>query len=107
MGVSEDDADQNSNSENNSQDTITDSSPKSVMGDDCLTCWDTEDAAVKLAHEEFHKKVWASCGPTNQGLWKDAQLEQIGNICTIVWGSDYKAIETDRISLWTGAPVPS
>ena len=63
-------------------------------GDDCLTCLDTEDATVKLAHKKFCKKVWVFCGPTKQILWKDAPLEQIGNNHTTVWGSDYKAIKT-------------
>ena len=39
--------------------------------------------------------MWTSCGPTKQGLWVDAQLEQIGNNCTTVWGSNYKVIKTE------------
>ena len=98
MGASKDDADQNNAKSDSGSDlwvSIADSIPELVTGENCLTCSDTEDVTVKLAQKKFHKKVQASCGPTKQGLWKDAQLEQIGNNCTIVWGSDYKAIKTE------------
>ena len=99
MGVSKDYADQDddkSDSESDSWERITDPGPESVTGDDCLTCSDTTDAAIKSVHKKFHKKVWASCSPTKPGLWKDAQLEQIGNNCKTVWGSKYKAIKTEQ-----------
>ena len=51
--VSEDMADQDddeSHSESDSWESITDSGPESVTGDNCLTCSDTEDAAVMSAH---------------------------------------------------------
>ena len=65
-----------------------------MTGDDCLTYSDTEDMAVKSAWKKLCKKIWDTCGPTRQGLWKDAWLEQIGNNSPTVWRSDYKAIKT-------------
>ena len=82
VGVSEDDTIQDndeSNSESDLHESITDSSPKSATGDDFLMCSDTEETAVKSAHKRFCKKVQASCSPTKQGIWKDMQLEQIRN----------------------------
>ena len=98
MSVSEDNADQDddeSDSETDLWESIIDSSAKSVTGDDCLTCSATEDTAVKSAHKKFHKKVMASCSPAKQGLWKNAQLEQIRNNCNTMLGSDYEAIKTE------------
>ena len=94
--VSEDATDQDddeSDSETNSKESGTNSHPDSVTGDDCLTCSDTKDAAVKSAQKKFCKKVWASCSLTEQGLWKNIQLEQIGYNCKTMWGSDYEAIK--------------
>ena len=98
MGASEDDTDtdnKESDSETDLQESITGSSPESATGDDCLTCLDTEDATVKSACKKFHERVWASCSPTKQGLWKSAQLEQIRNNCNTMWGSDYETIKTE------------
>ena len=96
IGASEDNANQ-SNAESDSEGvSITNSSPELVIGDDCLTCSDTKDMAVNLAWKTFCKKVQASCGPTKQGLWKDTQLEQVGNNHTTVCGSDYKALKTEQ-----------
>ena len=67
VGMSKDEAiqdDDESNSESDSSGSITDSGSKSAMGDDCLTCSDTEEAAVKLACKRFCKKVCASCSPS-------------------------------------------
>ena len=77
LGVSEDDTNQDddkSNSESDSWESIIDSGPKSVTGEDCPTCSDTEDVAVKSVHKKLYKKIHASCSPAKQGLWKDAQL---------------------------------
>ena len=98
MGVSEDNpdhGDDKSNSESDSWESVPDSGPQSVTGDDCPTCSDTEDTAVKTSHKRFCIEVQASCSPAKQGLWKDSQLEQIGNNCSTVWGSDYEAIKTE------------
>ena len=81
MGVSEDDADQGgdeSDSDSDLQESATDSSPESATGD-CLTCSDTEEAAVTFAHKKFHKKLWAYCSPAKQGLYRNSQLEQIAS----------------------------
>ena len=97
--MSEDDVDQDddeSDSESDSWESVTDSSPESVSGDDCFTCSDTEDATVNSACKKFHQKVWAFCSPTKQGLWKDAQLEKIRNNHKNVRGSDYEAIKTEQ-----------
>ena len=51
----------------------------SAVGDNCLICSDTKEAAVKPAHKRFHKKVQALCSPGKQGIWRDTQLEQIRN----------------------------
>ena len=61
-GVSEDDTDQDddeSDLESDSQESIFNSSPESVIWDDCLMCLDTEEAAVKSAHKKFCRR----CGP--------------------------------------------
>ena len=98
MGVSEDDTDQGddkSTSESHSWESITNSGPKSVTGDDCLMCSDTEDVAVKSTHRKFHRKAQASCSPAKQSLWKDDHLGQIWNNHKPVLGSDYKTIKTE------------
>ena len=59
-------------------------------------CSDTEEATVKSAHNTFHKTVWPSCRLTKQDLWKEAQLEKIGDSCQTVWGSDYKVVKTEQ-----------
>ena len=97
VGVSEDEAihdDDESDSENGLRESITDYGPESSMGDDCLTCSDTKEAAVRSACKRFCKKVQALCSPGKQGIWKDTELEQIKNNCNIVWGSDYEVIKT-------------
>ena len=93
VGVSEEDVIQDndkSDSESNSQESITNSGPESAMGDDCLTCSDTKEAAVRLACKRFCKKMWAICSPPKQGICRDTQLEQIRNIHNTVgewlWG---------------------
>ena len=99
MGVGEDDMNQDDNksdSESDLQKSIANSSPESLNENDCLMCSDTEDAAIKSAHKKLPKNVWASCSPTKQGLWKDAQLEQIGNICKTLWESAYEDIKTEQ-----------
>ena len=96
--MSEDEAiqeDDVSDSESDPRENITDTGPKSAMGDDSLTCSDTEEAVVKSACKKFCIKVWASCSPGKQGIWKDTQLEQIRNNHNTVWGSDYKAVKTE------------
>ena len=50
----------------------------------------------KVSPQEVWQEGRASCGPAKQGLWKDAQLEQIENNCNTVWGSDYEAIKTEQ-----------
>ena len=50
----------------------------------------------KLAHKEFHKKVWASCSPAKLGFWKNTQLEQIRSNHNTVWGSNYKVMKTEQ-----------
>ena len=60
MDVSKDDTDQDddeSNSESDSWESIANSGPESVTGDDCLTCLDTKDATVRSACKKFCKKV--------------------------------------------------
>ena len=42
------------------QESATDTGSKSVTGN-CLMCSDTEETAITSAHNEFWKKVWASC----------------------------------------------
>ena len=81
MGFSEDDVDWDDD----------ESGPESTAGDDYLTCLDTEEAIVKSTH----KKVQASCSPTKQGLWRDAQLEQNGSSHQVAWGSDHEAVRTE------------
>ena len=88
--------DDESDSKSDLQESIADSDPELVTGDDCLMCSDTKDAAVKSANKTFCRKVWASCSLTKQGIWKDAQLEQIRNNYNTVWGSKYEAIKTER-----------
>ena len=98
MSVSKDDTDwddDKSDSERDSRESVTDSSPESVTWDDCLMCLDSKDVTVKSAHKKFHKKVSTSCSPTKQSLWKDAQLEQIGNNHKTVWGNNYKSIKIE------------
>ena len=59
VGVSKDDTNQDddkSSSKSDSWESIADSGPESVTGDDCLTCSDTKDAAVKSAHKKICKK---------------------------------------------------
>ena len=78
MRLSEGNANQSNAKSNPERDwwvSITDPGPESVTWDNCLTCLDTEDAAVKSPHKMFCKKVTASCGPAKHGLWKDAQLQ--------------------------------
>ena len=94
ISESKDDANQGDD-KSNSQVRVADSGHGPVFGDDCLTCSDTEGVAIHLACKKFPKKVQASCGASKQGLWKDAQLEQIGNNCTTMWASDYGAIKTE------------
>ena len=85
MGVNKEvQDDDESDSESDLCESVSDSGPESVMGDDCLMCSDTKEEAVKSACKRFCKKVWASHSPTKQGIWKDMQLEQIRNNCNTV-----------------------
>ena len=70
--------------------------PESATGDDCPTCLETDDMAVRSIHKRFCKKVQASCSPSKQEPWKGAQMEQIGNHHNTVWG----------ISLLIRSPAP-
>ena len=70
------------------------SDQESVTGD-CLTCSDTEEATVKSTHKKFHKKVWASCRLTRQGLQKMVQMAQIGKSHQTVWWSNYRVVKTE------------
>ena len=99
VGISEDDANQDddeSDSDSDSQESTANSSPESATGDDCCTCSDTEEAIVKSTCKKFQKKTWVSCSPTKQGLWRDAQLEQIGSSHQAVLGCNYEAIRTEQ-----------
>ena len=71
------------------------SDQKSVTGD-CLTCSDTEETAVKSTCKKFCKKVWTSCSLIRQGLWKIAQMAQIGESHQTVRGSDYEIVKTEQ-----------
>ena len=76
--ISEDETDhgiEESDSDGESQASVANSDPESATGY-CLTCSDMEEEAVRSSHKKFNKKVWASCSPTNQGLWRNAQWEQ-------------------------------
>ena len=60
VGVSKDNTNQyddKSNSESDSWESVTNSGPQSVTGDDCLTCSNTEKAVVKSACKKFWKMV--------------------------------------------------
>ena len=98
-----------------SQTSTTDSDQESVTGD-CLTCSDTEEAAVKIAHKTFYKKVQASYRLSRWGLWKVPQMAWIGKSHQAVWGSifgvvwtewkltldkDYRSFEVNKMTLQT------
>ena len=90
VGVSENNTDQSgdeSESNQESWESIADSNLESVTGE-CLTCSDTEEAAVKSTCQKFHKKVWALCRLTRQSLWTVSQMVLIGKSHQAVWGSD-------------------
>ena len=77
-----------------SQTSTADSNQESVTGD-CLSCSDTEEAAVKSSHKNFCKKVQASCRLARWGLWKVAQMAQISKCHQTAWGSDYRVVKTE------------
>ena len=73
MGIKKDYADQDDDkpdAKSDSWESVANSGPESVTGDNCLTCSDTEDAAVKSVCKKFHEKVWDSCNPTKQASWR-------------------------------------
>ena len=81
IGVSKDNANlggDESDSDSDSQESTANSSPESAT-EDCLTCLDTKEAAVKSTCKKFCKKVWASCSLTKWGLWKEVKLGWIGD----------------------------
>ena len=104
-----------SDSDSESQTSTTNSDQESVTGD-CLTCSDTEEAVVKIAHKKFHKKVQASCRPSRKGLWKVPQMAWIDKYHQAVWASNfgivwtewelaldeaYGSFEVNRMTMWT------
>ena len=72
-----------------------DSSPESTTGD-CLTCSDTEEAAIHSCHKKFWKKVQASHSISKGCLWSEAQLKWNGDSHHAVWESNYEVIKTEQ-----------
>ena len=58
--------------------------PESAIRD-CLTCSDTEEAAINSTCKWFWKKVQASCNIVKVCLWSEAQMKWIGDSCHAVW----------------------
>ena len=88
VGISENDTDQSgdeSESDCESWESISDSNLESTTGD-CLTCSDTEEAAVRSACQKFCKKVQASCRLVRQSLWKVSQMALIGKVIRLCRG---------------------
>ena len=84
-----------SESDRESQESIADSNLESANGV-CLSCSDTEEAAVRYAHQKFCKKVWTSCRLTRWSLWKVSQMALIDNNCQAVWGSDFSIVKEEQ-----------
>ena len=110
MGASEDEADQNDdepNSETDSWESATNSSPKSATRDDCLMCSDTKDAAVKSAHKKFCKRCRPPVVPLSRASRRMHSWSRLEIIATLCGEATVKPLTQSRISLliWTPAPL--
>ena len=109
MDISEDDTNQGANesdTDSDSWESAADFGPESATGDNCLSCLDTEEAIVKSTHKRFHEKVWASCSPAKQGLWRMPSWS--GSAVGTRWCGEVtmKPSEQSRISLLVRTTAP-
>ena len=109
VDVNEDNANQDGDkcdSQSDSWEGIADSSPELVTGDNCLTCSDTKDEAVKSACKKFHKRCGPLIVPLSRASGRMHSWTRSDIIATLSREVTTKPLKQSRISLWIGTPAP-
>ena len=68
---------------------------KDTASGDCISCSDTDDAAVQMVHTKYQGRVQASCRLSKCIHWNEAQLKSIGKGHQHLWEHDHKSIRTE------------
>ena len=63
---------------------------------DCLSCSDTDEVSVRVAHKKYRKRVRASCKLSKAMDWMDTQTKRIKGGHQNVCGHDHKIIRAKQ-----------
>ena len=77
-----------------SRENVDDSNLDTASGD-YITCSDTNEVPVQIAHKKYRKRVWVSCGLSKGSLWMEMQLKRISDSHQDVWGHSHESVRTE------------